>query len=283
MGGAEVGARDAARISLNSGHSIPQLGFGVFQVEPAEAERIVLDALEVGYRHIDTATAYRNEEAVGRAIRASGIPRSEIFVTTKLFREEHGYESTLTALPQSLDRLGLDYVDLYLVHWPAPARNAYVESWRAFMELRDAGLARSIGVCNFMQEHMERLLAETPTVPAVNQIELHPAFQQRKMRSYQEPLGVVTEAWAPLGQGKYDLAALAGLREIAESHGKSVPQIVIRWHLQEGVVVFPKTVRRDRMIENADVFDFALSAEEMSTIAAADRGLRVGPHPLERN
>jgi 2,5-diketo-D-gluconate reductase A len=278
-----MSAIPAPAIVLNSGRSIPQLGFGVFQVDPAETERVVLDALEVGYRHFDTAAAYGNEQAVGRAIARSGIPRDEIFITTKLFREDHGYESALAALPLSLERLGLDQVDLYLIHWPAPARNAYVESWQAIEEMADGGLARSIGVCNFMQEHFDRLLAGARIVPAVNQIELHPAFQQRDMREYQEPRGIVTESWGPLGQGKYALAELPGLAEIAAAHGKTVPQIVIRWHLQEGIVVFPKTVSRERMVENASVFDFELTALEMATIAAADRGMRVGADPRERN
>lgn len=273
----------APLITLNSGHTIPQLGFGVFLVEPAEAERIVLDALEVGYRHIDTAMAYGNEEAVGRAIAASGIPRSEIFVTTKLFRKDHGYEQALAALPQSLERLRLDYVDLYLIHWPAPARNAYVESWRAMEEMHAAGISRTIGVCNFMEEHLERLLTETTVVPAINQIELHPAFQQRETRAYQEPLGIRTESWGPLGQGKYELAALPGIDEIARRHGRSVQQIAIRWHLQEGIIVFPKTVRRERMIENAAVFDFELSEDEMAAMAAMEQGQRVGADPRQRN
>jgi len=268
---------------LSSGHNIPQLGFGVFQVEPAETERIVLDALEVGYRHIDTAMIYLNEEAVGRAIAASGIPREELFVTTKLFREDHGYDSALAALPASLDRLGLDYVDMYLIHWPAPARDAYVESWRAFEEMHADGLARTIGVCNFLPEHLDRLLASAEITPAVNQIELHPAFQQRELRAHHEPLGIVTESWAPLGQGKYALDELPGLSAIAEQHGKTVAQVVIRWHVQEGLVVFPKTVRRERMIENAAVFDFELSGDEMATISTYDRGLRIGAHPRDRN
>ncbi len=273
----------APRVQLNSGHTIPQLGFGVFQIDPAETEDVVSAALEVGYRHIDTAAVYGNEEGVGRAIAASGIPRDELFVTTKLFREDHGYESALAALPKSLERLGLDSVDLYLIHWPAPARNAYVESWRAMEEMAQQGLARTIGVCNFMEEHFDRLLAETDVVPAVNQIELHPAFQQRDMRAYQEPRGIVTESWGPLGQGKYPLEGLPGLAAIAQRHGKTIQQVTIRWHLQEGLVVFPKTVRRERMIENADVFDFELSPDEMAAIASVDRGQRVGADPRERN
>lgn len=276
-------ALPARHISLNSGYTIPQLGFGLFQIDPAETERIVLDALEVGYRHLDTAMIYRNEEAVGRAIRSSGVPRDELFITTKLFRGDHGFRPALDALPASLERLGLEYVDMYLVHWPAPARNAYVESWRALEQMRDAGLARTIGVCNFLPEHLDRLLAETDVVPAVNQIELHPAFQQRAQRAHDEPLGIVTESWAPLGQGAYPLDELHGMSDIAQRHGKSAAQVVIRWHLQQGLVAFPKTVHRNRMVENADVFGFELSDADMDTIATHDRGQRIGADPRHRN
>jgi 2,5-diketo-D-gluconate reductase A len=267
-------------LTLNDGRSIPQLGLGVFLVDPAEAERIVTEALEVGYRHIDTAMIYKNEEGVGRAIAASGIPRDELFITTKLWNSDQGAETAPAALDTSLSKLGLDYVDLYLIHWPAPKYGKHVESWQALVELRDAGKARSIGVSNFMQTHLDDLAQASDVVPVVNQVELHPAFQQRELRAFQEPLGILTEAWGPLGQGKYELAELPGLAGIAESHGKSLQQVVIRWHLQEGLIVFPKTSKRERMIENADVFDFELTAAEMSTIAAADRDERVGAHPL---
>jgi len=270
-------------LTLNTGDHIPQLGLGVFKVDDDVCEQIVLDALEVGYRHIDTAMIYRNEAAVGRAIAKSGIARDELFVTTKLWNSDQGTQATPQALNLSLELLGLEYVDLYLIHWPAPLRDEYVETWLALEELHHRGLAKAIGVSNFEPEHLERVLEEGSIVPAINQVELHPAFQQRKLRAFQEPLGIITEAWGPLGQGKYDLAELPGLQEIAESHGKSIQQIVLRWHLQEGVVVFPKTVRKERMIENLSVFDFELSGDEVTAIAAMDADRRVGTHPMDGN
>ena len=270
-------------LTLNTGDPIPQLGLGVFKVEDDVCEQIVLDALEVGYRHIDTAMIYRNEAAVGRAIAKSGIPRDELFITTKLWNSDQGAEATPGALATSLELLGLDYVDLYLIHWPAPLRDQYVESWLALEQLHEQGLARAIGVSNFEPEHLERILEEGSIVPAINQVELHPAFQQRKLRSIQEPHGIITEAWGPLGQGKYELAELPGLSDIAAKHGKSIQQVVLRWHLQEGVVVFPKTVRKERMVENLSVFDFELSAEDMAAMAAMDSDRRVGTHPMDGN
>jgi 2,5-diketo-D-gluconate reductase A len=270
-------------LTLNTGDSIPQLGLGVFKVDDDICEQIVLDALEVGYRHIDTAMIYRNEAAVGRAIAKSGIPRDELFVTTKLWNSDQGADTTAGALATSMELLGLDYVDLYLIHWPAPLRDEYVASWLALEELHREGLAKAIGVSNFEPEHLERVLEEGSIVPAINQVELHPAFQQRKLRAFQEPRGIITEAWGPLGQGKYDLAELPGLQAIAESKGKSIQQIVLRWHLQEGVVVFPKTVRKERMIENLSVFDFELSEAEMEAMAAMDGDRRVGTHPMDGN
>jgi len=271
-------------LTLNTGDTIPQLGLGVFQVDDlAECERVVLDALDVGYRHIDTAMIYRNERAVGRAIAASGIARDELFITTKLWNSDQGADTAEPALRTSLELLGLDYVDLYLIHWPAPLRDRFVESWLALERLHEQGLARAIGVSNFQPEHLEKILDAGSVVPAVNQVELHPAFQQRDLRAFHEPLGVLTEAWGPLGQGKYELAELPGLADIAAAHGKSIPQVVLRWHLQEGVIVFPKTVRRERLVENLSVFDFELSAEEMAMIAALDQGRRVGTHPDDGN
>jgi 2,5-diketo-D-gluconate reductase A len=270
-------------VTLNTGDQIPQLGLGVFKVDDEVCEQIVLDALEVGYRHIDTAMIYRNEAAVGRAIAKSGIARDELFVTTKLWNSDQGATATPEALATSLELLGLEYVDLYLIHWPAPLRDEYVASWLALEELHHQGLAKAIGVSNFEPEHLERVLDEGSIVPAINQVELHPAFQQRKLRGFQEPRGIITEAWGPLGQGKYELSELPGLTEIAEAHGKSIQQIVLRWHLQEGVVVFPKTVRKERMIENLSVFDFELSPEEMTALAAMDADRRVGTHPMDGN
>lgn len=274
---------DQLSLTLNTGDRIPQLGLGVFKVDEDVCEQIVLDALEVGYRHIDTAMIYRNEAAVGRAIAASGIPRDELFVTTKLWNSDQGAETTPAALATSLELLGLDYVDLYLIHWPAPLRDEYVASWLALEELHHQGLAKAIGVSNFEPEHLERILEAGSVVPAINQVELHPAFQQRKLRKFQEPLGIITEAWGPLGQGKYELSELPGLSDIAEAHGKSIQQVVLRWHLQEGVVVFPKTVRKERMIENLSVFDFELSDEQMQAIASMDADKRVGTHPMDGN
>ena len=270
-------------LTLNTGDQIPQLGLGVFKVDDDVCEQIVRDALEIGYRHIDTAMIYRNEAAVGRAIASSGIPRDELFVTTKLWNSDQGATATPEALATSLELLGLEYVDLYLIHWPAPLRDEYVASWLALEELHQQGLVRAIGVSNFEPEHLERVLEEGSIVPAINQVELHPAFQQRKLRAFQEPLGIITEAWGPLGQGKYELSELPGLTEIAEAHGKSIQQIVLRWHLQEGVVVFPKTVRKERMMENLSVFDFELSPEEMTALAAMDADRRVGTHPMDGN
>ena len=270
-------------LTLNTGDPIPQLGLGVFKVDDDICEQIVLDALDVGYRHIDTAMIYRNEAAVGRAIAKSGIPRDELFVTTKLWNSDQGAETTAAALATSLELLGLDYVDLYLIHWPAPLRDEYVASWLVLEQLHRDGLAKAIGVSNFEPEHLERVLEEGTIVPAINQVELHPAFQQRKLRAFQEPRGIITEAWGPLGQGKYDLAELPGLHKIAEAKGKSIQQIVLRWHLQEGVVVFPKTIRKERMVENLSVFDFELSEAEMEAMAAMDADRRVGTHPMDGN
>jgi 2,5-diketo-D-gluconate reductase A len=270
-------------LTLNTGAEIPQLGIGVFKVDDDECERVVSDALELGYRHIDTAMIYRNEAAVGRAIANSGIPRDELFVTTKIWNSDQGKDTTAAALETSLELLGLDSVDLYLIHWPAPLREKYVETWLALEELAAAGRTKAVGVSNFEPEHLENILEAGSVVPAINQVELHPAFQQRAVRHVGEPHGIITEAWGPLGQGKYDLAELPGLGELATKHGKTIQQIVLRWHIQEGVVVFPKSVRKERMAENLDIFDFALDANDMNTMVAMDSGRRVGTHPDDGN
>jgi 2,5-diketo-D-gluconate reductase A len=270
-------------LTLNSGHQIPQLGLGVFQVEADVAKRVVLDALEIGYRHIDGAWVYANEEGVGEAIAESGIPRDELFITTKLWNTFQGRTTARDGLNESLEKLGLDYVDLYLLHWPAPQRDAYVDSWLALEEFAAEGLCRSIGVSNFLPEHLEKILEAGTLVPTVNQIELHPAFQQKAQRAFQEPHGILTEAWGPLGQGKYDLAELPALTAAAEQTGKTLAQVAIRWHIQEGIIVFPKTSKRERLQENFDVFDFELSAQQMDDIRAADLGRRGGTHPLDGN
>jgi len=270
-------------LSLNTGAEIPQLGIGVFKVDDDECERVVSDALELGYRHIDTAMIYRNEAAVGRAIASSGIPRDELFVTTKIWNSDQGKDTAAAALETSLELLGLDSVDLYLIHWPAPLREKYVETWLALEELAAAGRTAAIGVSNFEPEHLENILEAGSVVPAINQVELHPAFQQRAVRHVGEPHGIITEAWGPLGQGKYDLAELPGLGDLATKHGKTIQQIVLRWHIQEGVVVFPKSVRKERMAENLDIFDFELDANDMNTMVAMDSGRRVGTHPDDGN
>ncbi|GAA1214231.1 aldo/keto reductase [Rhodoglobus aureus] len=269
------------QIELNDGNSIPQLGFGVFKVDPEEAERIVSDALEVGYRHLDTAMIYGNEQGVGNAIKASGIPREELFITTKLWNSDQGADSARDAMDLSLEKLGLDYVDLYLIHWPRPDLDLYLESWLTMEQLKAEGKARSIGVSNFHRPHLEKIIAGSSTVPAVDQIELHPAFAQRDLRSYGAELGMHIEAWGPLGQGKYDLFSETALQTAAEAHGVSPAQVAIRWHLQSGIIVFPKSNSRERMAENFDVFGFELSTEQMASIDAIDRDQRVGSNPDE--
>jgi 2,5-diketo-D-gluconate reductase A len=271
-------------LTLNDdGHTIPQLGFGVFKVDPDETLRIVTDALEVGYRHIDTAAIYGNEAGVGDAIANSGIDRSELFVTTKLWNDRQGTQSAFDAFDESLEKLGLEYVDLYLIHWPAAANDRYVESWKALEKIRESGRARSIGVSNFLVPHLTRLLAETDVVPAVNQIELHPAHQQREVTAYAREHGIQIEAWGPLGQGKYPLLEEPAVTAAAKAHDKTPAQVVIRWHLQMGNIVFPKSNRRERMVENLNVFDFELSATELAMITALERAGRVSAHPDEVN
>ncbi len=270
-------------VTLNDGHTIPQLGFGVFKVDPIETQRIVTDALEVGYRHIDTARIYGNEEGVGKAIADSGIARDELFITTKLWNDDQGTQSAFDAFDRSLELLGLDTVDLYLIHWPAPANDRYVEAWKALEKIRESGRAKSIGVSNFTVPYLMRLLAETDVVPAVNQIELHPAHQQPETTSLCAAKGIAVEAWGPLGQGKYPLFDLPEITRAAEAHGKTPAQVVIRWHVQKGNIVFPKSNRRERMAENFNVFDFELTDAEQSAITALEREGRVASHPDDVN
>jgi 2,5-diketo-D-gluconate reductase A len=266
-------------IELNDGTSIPQLGFGVFRVDPDDAERIVSDALEVGYRHIDTAAIYGNEMGVGRAIAASGIPRDELFITTKLWNSDQGTQSAFDALDLSLEKLGLSFVDLYLIHWPCPKRDTYLESWLALEQMKEQGKSRSIGVSNFQPAHLDRVIAGSSTVPSVNQIELHPAFAQRDVTAHALAHGVQIEAWGPLGQGKYPLFEEEAMVTAATAHGKSPAQVALRWHLQQQRIVFPKSNSRERIAENWNVFDFELDATQMAAIDALDAGLRVGSSP----
>ncbi|HET9939147.1 MAG TPA: aldo/keto reductase [Gaiella sp.] len=268
-------------IRLNDGHAIPQLGLGVFQVPARETARVVGEALEIGYRHVDTAQMYGNEAGVGEAVGASGLPRDEVFVTTKLNNGNHRPDDARRSFERSLEALGLDHVDLFLVHWPRPRQDpdGYVGAWRVLEELAGDGRARSIGVSNFQLEHLERLAAETDVVPAVNQIELHPYFQNREVAAWGERHGVVTEAWAPIARG-----AVLGdpvVTELAAAHGRTPAQVVLRWHLQRGFVVFPKSSNAARLRENFDVFGFELSPEETARLDGLDRGEagRTGLHP----
>jgi 2,5-diketo-D-gluconate reductase A len=264
-------------ITLRDGVEIPQLGFGVFQVPPERTQAVVERALQVGCRHIDTAGAYGNEEGVAAAIRSSGTRREEIFVTTKVWNNDQGFDSTMAAFEASLSRLGSDYVDLYLIHWPAPSQDRYVETWRALERIHDRRRARTIGVSNFRVEDLERLEAEAEVRPTVNQIELHPWLQQRELRGWHERHEVATEAWSPLAQGQ--LLRDGTSAAIAERHQKTSAQAILRWHLQLGNIVFPKSEKPERIRENFDLFDLELSRDEMDEIGGLDRGVRIGPDP----
>jgi 2,5-diketo-D-gluconate reductase A len=267
--------------TMNDGRTIPQLGFGVFLVPPEEAADAVAHALKIGYRSIDTAAMYRNEQGVGEAIRDSGLARDDVFVTTKCWPSDFGRNATPSACKKSLERLGLQYLDLYLLHWPAPALGKYVEAFEALAELRDGGLTQSIGVSNFLVEHLDAVLEATDGVtPAVNQIELHPHFQQRELRRYHSEHGIVTEAWSPLGRGASLDDPVIG--EIASAHDRTPAQVVLRWHLQLGNVVIPKSVTPARIEENFDIFGFELSDADMDAIGGLDDpGGRIGPDPAE--
>jgi 2,5-diketo-D-gluconate reductase A len=264
-------------ITLNNGVTIPQLGFGVFQIQPDRTEQATLAALETGYRHIDTAQMYGNESQVGDAVRASGVDRDDVFVTSKLSNAFHAYDDALSAFDQTLKDLGFDYLDLFLVHWPLPDVGDYVETWRAMEEIYRSGRVRAIGVSNFSRHHLQRLLAETDVVPAVNQIEVHPYLSQDELRAYGARHGIETQAWSPIAQGKVlDDPVLV---EIGRRHGKSSAQVTLRWHLERGDIVFPKSVTRSRVEENFAIFDFELTDAEMGEISRLDRGERIGPDP----
>lgn len=269
-------------LKLNNGVIMPQLGFGVWQVPDTEATPAVAEALEAGYRSIDTAAAYGNEGGVGEAIAQSDVDRDDVFVTTKLWNTDHGYDSTLRAFDESLRKLKLDVLDLYLIHWPTPARDLYVDTWKAIVGLQKEGRVRAIGVSNFQPAHLRRLIDETGVVPAVNQVELHPYLQQSDLRVFHAQHGIETEAWSPLGQGG-ELLNDPVVTEIAARHQRSAAQVVLRWHVQLGTIVIPKSVTPARIRENIAVFDFELSDEEIAALSTLDRGGRIGPNPDEFN
>ncbi len=268
-------------VTLNNGIEMPQLGYGVFQVPDAETTAAVAAALDAGYRSIDTAAIYGNEAGVGRALSQSGIDRSDLFVTSKVWIADHGYDAALRAYDESLERLGLDHLDLYLIHWPTPALGTYAETWRALEKLYADGRVRAIGVSNFEPQHLERISSDGGIVPVVNQVELHPALQNRAVAAANTERGIVTEAWSPLAQGA--VLGDASVVDIADRHGKTPAQVVLRWHLQQGRVVIPKSVTPARIAQNLDVFDFVLDAAELATIDALERDGRTGPHPAAFN
>ena len=270
-------ATETPALTLHDGIEIPQLGFGVFQIPPEETQEKVEEALGVGYRHIDTAAAYGNEAAVGAAIAATGVRREEVFVTTKLWNSEQGHDSTLRAFEKSRERLGTEYVDLYLIHWPRPDADLFLDTWRAFERIREEGGARSIGVSNFRIEDLERLRAEAEHLPTVNQIELHPRFQQAELRAWHADHDIATEAWSPLAQG--DLLEDGTIETVAAHHDRSPAQVILRWHLQIGNVVIPKSSSPERIRENFELFDFELSEDDMAALERLDAGERIGPDP----
>ena len=273
-------ANAAPSLTLNNGVAIPQLGLGVFLIPPDETATAVATALDAGYRLIDTAQGYQNEEGVGEAIARSEVPREDIFVTTKLVNGQHGYDRALAGFDASVKRLGLDVIDLFLIHWPLPMFDQYVDTWRAFEQLLGDGRVRSIGVSNFKIEHLERLADETDITPAVNQVELHPQFPQEELRRYHDAHGIVTESWGPLGQNR-GLLDDARVAELAEKKGRTPAQVVLRWHIQIGNVVIPKSVTPHRIRENIDVFDFELDDVDMETFTDLNVGRRLGPDPNE--
>lgn len=272
------------KIPLNDGNAIPQLGFGVWRLEEDDAPEVVNAAIEAGYRHIDTAQGYENEAGVGKAIRQASIGRDELFVTSKLRNGHQGYDSALRSLDESLERLQLDYLDLFLIHWPAPAHDRYVETWKALVEARNQGKVKSIGVSNFLPEHLRRIIDETGVVPAVNQLELHPAFQQRDIREFHRDHDIHIECYSPLGGKESNLLDNPVLSELGEKHGKSAAQVMIRWHLQQNLIPLPKSSKPERARQNFDVWDFTLSSEDIARIDALDRpDGKTLPHPNENN
>jgi 2,5-diketo-D-gluconate reductase A len=272
-----IDATEIPAVTLHDGVEMPQLGFGVFQIPPEETQEKVEEALAVGYRHVDTAAAYGNEAEVGAAVAATGVRREDVFITTKLWNSEQGYDSTLRAFEASLERLGTGNVDLYLIHWPRPERDLFLDTWRAFERIKEEGGARSIGVSNFRIEDLERLEAEAEQRPTVNQVELHPRFQQAELRAWHADHGIATEAWAPLAQG--DLLEDGTIETVAAHHDRTPAQAILRWHLQVGNVVIPKSANPGRIRQNFEVFDFSLSEDDMAAIERLDTGNRIGPDP----
>ena len=273
--------QNVPQIKLNNGQLIPQLGLGVYKLEAASAADLVATAIDSGYRRIDTAALYLNEAEVGQGVRQSSIPREEIYVTTKIWHDHHGYDSALKAIDESLSRLDIDYVDMVLIHWPAPAQDKFVETWAAFQHAVESGKVRGIGVSNFHSMHLDKLVAAGGTVPALNQIELHPGLQQGALRAYDQAHGIATEAWSPIARGRFNEDE--AIVRIAQKHGKTPTQVIIRWHIELGNLVIPKTATPSRLVENISVFDFSLDAEDMAAIANLDSGLRTGPNPEEFN
>lgn len=263
---------------LNDGRYMPRFGFGVWQVAPTETRTVVKTALSAGFRLIDTAAVYSNEKEVGEALRDGLVPRADLFITTKLWNTEQGYDQTLRAFDTSMKQLGLDHLDLYLIHWPCPSKDLYIETWRALVRLKQEGRVGSIGVSNFTEHHLQRVLDETGVVPVLNQVELHPRFQQHPLRNYEEPLGIVTQSWSPLGRGH--LSDLPVIREIAAKHSKSWAQIVLRWHLQKGLAVVTRSSNPSRIHENFGAALFQLDQEDVARIDAIDDPAgRIARHP----
>ncbi len=267
-------------VILNNGIEIPQLGFGVWRVPSDDTQRVVAAALDAGYRHIDTARLYDNEEGVGAAIRESGLERDEVFVTTKVWNSDQGYDDTMRAFDASIERLGVDVLDLYLIHWPLPGRGLAADTWRAMEKLYLDGRIRAIGVSNFHPHHLKALIEHAEVVPTVNQVELHPYLQQDDVRAANNEHGIATEAWSPLAKGG-DLLRDAVVQRLAEKHGRTPAQVVLRWHIQMNTIVIPKSVTPGRIKENIDIFDFELDADDMVAIKGLDRGHRIGAHPDE--
>lgn len=267
------------KLELNSGQRIPQVGLGVYKVSGESAEPLILQAFEAGYRRIDTAAFYGNEPEVGAAVRNSGLAREEIFVTTKVWKDDHGYDRALEAIDESLKRLDIDYIDMLLIHWPSPKLGKFVETWAAFQQAQESGKIRGIGVSNFQPNHLTQLLEAGGTVPAINQVELHPGLQQEELRAFNSSHGILTEAWSPLARGKFNESEV--IEKLSAKHQRSATQIIVRWHIQLGNLVIPKTATASRLAGNISVFDFKLDDEDLAAIKSLEAGLRTGPDPKE--